>query len=599
MILNIIAIAMIALPTFFWATSGKGRGFYSSFLNMVCVLTAGAIAFGLWESVAYALLGAAGNGGLLDSIAWGAGLLIPFVIALAMLRFGLDTLLGANIFFSDTMNLIGGAVCGLVAAFITTGLVMTSFQFMGTGRAFAGFAAVTDDRGNLVYDKPLWVPADKLTCRFYEYLSLGGFRTDTPLALTMPAANVQGAMSRHVFVGTTGIGRFGLKPDDFDVLGRYTVEGSGPELFADANDPDRVQPVKLPDGSTPPAGSTIQGIAVRVDSGAVERSGSQVIFGAGQARLIVRKPNSDDALGLQPIAILAPPEGGGSFYRFRIDANDLFVPTVGGAAENIFVFEFVVPPGYNPTYLTLKNARKDIAKVPTFDQNLKGWQDRDELLASGELLSQLGVKTGGAVVNVDTANAVVIKLEGSSSKGEVRSGAGLPNNYAVKKDDAGGLTLEPDGDGVSGGTAKFRRDQLQHKGIDRKLLRDRFAATRTTGIVQIELASSAGLSAIGQGIEEAAPELAPLLLASTGETFQPVGYVEETGDIVTIRFTPNSPLRSIRDLPIQLSRTKRDQNLVLVYRPTKGVRLVGFVLVDEKGGAKQIATFSPPLDINR
>ena len=45
MILNIVTIAMIALPTFFWATSGRGRGFYSSFLNLVCVLIAGTIAF--------------------------------------------------------------------------------------------------------------------------------------------------------------------------------------------------------------------------------------------------------------------------------------------------------------------------------------------------------------------------------------------------------------------------------------------------------------------------------------------------------------------------------------------------------------------------
>ncbi|MCA9292299.1 MAG: hypothetical protein KDA20_00635 [Phycisphaerales bacterium] len=599
MILNIIAIAMIALPTFFWATSGKGRGFFSSFLNMVCVLVAGAIAFGLWESVANALLGAAGSGGLLDSIAWGAGLLIPFIVSLAMLRFALDTFLGANVFFSDTMNLVGGALCGLVAAIITTGVIMTAFQFMGTGRAFAGYAAVTDDRGNLVYDKPLWVPADKLTCKLYEYMSLGGFRTSTPLALVMPAANVQGAMSRHVYVGASGMGRFGLKPDDFEVLGRYTVEGSGNALLADANLPDRVQTVKMPDGSTPPAGSTIEGVAVRLRSGAVERSGSQVVFGAGQARLIVRKPNTDDALGLQPIAIIAPPEGGGGFYRFRIDANDIFVPTVGGAAENIFVFEFVVPPGYQPTFLTLKNARKDIAKTPTFDQSLNGWQDRDDLLSSGELLSQLGIKTGGAIGNIDTASAVTLRLDPRESNGEVRNSSALPNNYSVKKDDTGGLGVEPDGDGVSGGSATLRRDQLENKGIDRKLLRDRFASTRTTGIVQVELASSAGLSTIGEGIEAADANLAPLLLASTGETFQPIGYVEESGELIKIRFTPNSPLRTIRDLPIQLSRTKRDQNLILVYRPTKGVRLVGFVLVDANGDGKQLATFSPPVEVNR
>ena len=307
------------------------------------------------------------------------------------------------------------------------------------------------------------------------------------------------------------------------------------------------------------------------------------------------------ATGSRRGAVDAPnlDESRNSKWQIELDANDIFVPTVGGAAENIFVFEFVVPPGYQPTFLTLKNARKDIAKTPTFDQSLNGWQDRDDLLSSGELLSQLGIKTGGAIGNIDTASAVTLRLAPRESNGEVRNSSALPNNYSVKKDDTGGLGVEPDGDGVSGGSATLRRDQLENKGIDRKLLRDRFASTRTTGIVQVELASSAGLSTIGEGIEAADANLAPLLLASTGETFQPIGYVEESGELIKIRFTPNSPLRTIRDLPIQLSRTKRDQNLILVYRPTKGVRLVGFVLVDANGDGKQLATFSPPVEVNR
>ncbi len=602
MILNIIVIALVALPTFFWATSGKGRGLYSAFLNLVCVLTAGAIAFGLWETVAHALLSAAKSGGLLDSIAWGGGLLIPFVISLALLRISMDTMLGANLHFDDTTNLVGGALFGLIAAFITAGVIVTSFQFMGTGRTFAGYSAVSDDSGNLIHDKPLWVPVDRYTVAFYEYLSLGAFRSATPLALAMPDAHQQGAMSRLVYVdvgGKGGTGRFGLKPEDFEIVGRYTVQGAGATLFADVNQPERTQVVKLPDGSSPPAGSTIEGIAVRLRSGAVEKSGSQVIFGAGQARLIIRKPNTDDAMGVQPIAIIASPEGGGGYARFRLASANIFVPTVGGASENIFTFEFVVPAAYAPDALILKNARKKISTVATFDHDIDGWEERDNLLASGDLFTQLGIKAGGGAGNIDASSAVTITIDRNGRGDDIRAEAGLPNNFIVTKSNEGSLSIEADGQSIIGGSHTFEREQLENRGVERSLRRDRFAGTRTTGVVQVSVASKEGLSVFGAGIESADTSHSPLLLSSTGETFQPVGFINEAGELVTISFTPNKPLRSIRNLPIQLSRIKHDQILTLIYRPTKGAKIVGFVILDAKGDGTQIATFEPPLEIRR
>ena len=596
MILNLLVIVMIVLPTFFWATSGKGRGLYSAFLNMVCVLCAGAIGFGMWEAVAHALLGMGGSGGLIDSIAWGAGLLIPFVVSLALLRAGVDIMLGANVHFGTGANLAGGIAFGLVASFITTGVVVTGLQYMGTGRAFLGYSAVTDE-GHLVYDKPLWVPADKFTVAFYEHLSLAPFRTATPLALAMPSAHEQGAMSRLVYADNGGVGRFGLNPNDFEILGRYSVQGSGAALLADIDRPERAQTVKLPDGSTPPAGSTIEGVAVRLRSGAVERSGSQVVFGAGQARLVVKRDGTDNAMGVHPIAILAPPEGGGGFTRFRFDADEIFIPTVGGAAENVFIFEFVVPPGYAPTYLTLKNARKDMP-VASGAAPFDGWEERDELLVSGELLTSLGIEMGGVSGDIDATGTVTLDVQPGSRAGDVITNPGLPDGFSVAVDQKGGLVVSENGSDVVGGEHTFEQRQLQNRGKDRKLVRDRFGATRTTGVVQLVIATpDEGLTPFGRAIATADQTHAPLLLSSTGETFQPVGYVNVDGDLVTIRFTPNRPLRTVRDLPIQLSEIKRDQDLILVYRPTKGARLVGFVMLDARGDGTQPVTFDPPLPV--
>ena len=73
MILSLIVIGMVGGLTYLWLT----RGFFNSFLHMICVLLGGAIAFAAWEPVSYTLLGvlpSTGTFGFLQGCAWAFGL---------------------------------------------------------------------------------------------------------------------------------------------------------------------------------------------------------------------------------------------------------------------------------------------------------------------------------------------------------------------------------------------------------------------------------------------------------------------------------------------------------------------------------------------
>src|SRR5262245_33614283 len=115
MYLSIACILIVGGMGYLWCT----RGFYSALINLVCVLVGGAVAFGLWETIAYTLLDKGSGGDLLSSSAWGIALALPFAGTVAVLRAITDKVLGANVKIPDAANYVGGGLCGAAAGIIT------------------------------------------------------------------------------------------------------------------------------------------------------------------------------------------------------------------------------------------------------------------------------------------------------------------------------------------------------------------------------------------------------------------------------------------------------------------------------------------------
>src|ERR1043165_2747152 len=138
MVFSLVAIAVVGVVGYIWCT----RGFYSSFLNMVCVIIAGAIAFAFWEQVALKLMEMSPQQGLmsfLGSNAWGLSLALVFAASLAILRAIVDATLRANATCSTVADYVGGGVCGAISGILSSGILVISIGYMRLDTEFMGY----------------------------------------------------------------------------------------------------------------------------------------------------------------------------------------------------------------------------------------------------------------------------------------------------------------------------------------------------------------------------------------------------------------------------------------------------------------------------
>lgn len=598
MIFNLLVVAMVLAITAMWAIRGKGRGLFSSMLACVCVIISGAVAFAFWEPLTYKFLLK-----LNEDMAWGLGLIIPFAASLLITRLIVEALIPKNLEFGDAANFIGGAAFGLVSAVITTGIVVLALSFFRFGPSILGYNAVTTTKGgSLVYDKSLLVPVDKLTVKFYEHLSQAAFSTPTPLATVAPDLYEQAAMQRMVFTskGTKGmyVARNSIQGDEFDVRGRYEVSGSPADLLSyETVGPEggvkRIrQEVEYPNGQAVSGATKVEGFIVEFKAQAGEKSG-QVVIGPGQIRLVGEKSNGEP-FAAQPFSIVASPQAGsGRMHRFPLNASGLFIPSVGGASNSFFAFEFAVPQDATPDYLVVKNYRVPVESMPVKEQFASA-EKRDAAIRDGALFGKFGITIGG-LANVDKSDSVTILQSGRGTFTELNNSSILPHGWVVATTTGTkGLEVsEFDKDKyITGGQGQFTVDELRQRGLDRNLRVEHFATKRDTGIVQVTLKVDGNSNKLGKAVEATNASGPPRLIDSKGRVYDAIGWVYSDAGTVNIRFEPGNPLKSLSDLPSTLSSSKADQCVYLIFQPTAGVKIEGFLL-----GTKQIASFTGGLDV--
>lgn len=575
MILNFVVILFIVITALTWGSKARGYGLFSGFLALVCTVVAGAIAFGLWEVVAGALLNAGKDnssffGQLLQDTAWGLGLLLPFMVSLVVLRLAVDSLVKSNLDASETTNMIGGMAFGAVSAALTAGIFVLAAGYTRLPPRLLGYEPIADKNGNLIYEKQLWVPVDRLTASLYERLSTGAFRNATPLAVARPAAAEGAGMQRMTYKGQT---RSAILPEQFEVVGRYKIEGPVEALRGDDFLPARPQAVAFPDESAPPNGSVLYGFIVRLDAGAKEKGGN-IIVTPGQVRLISER-KGQPSLALHPIAVIAKPEPGSAhpLYRFRFDSRESSIASGAGESEAVFAFEFLVPPGATPSYLLVKNAR---APLPSEARQFPNTLARDDAVRSQSIFSSVGAGGGP----LDTSGSQRVALDSNGTHPDIQVNTFFPNNRAFNKTIRGSINLDDENQIIAGENV-FERASLEERGIDRNLRVDRFSETKDTKVIQIRLSERGERSVFGRVVEAAQTDQRVSLVDEQGNRYDPIGFYYDDGSLVTIRFSPDRPVRTIADAPT-LSRTARDQSLTLVFRPTKGSKIVGFAIGDQE-----------------
>lgn len=591
MILSLGVIFLIGIVAYVWAS----RGFFSSLVHMVCVLVAGAVAFGLWEPIAYAVLRTEPGGWVVDLI-WGASLAIPFAAVLAGLRMGIDSLLPANTDLDSVTNLVGGGACGAVSGTISVGILIISVSFLRLPTALLGYAPISFDSGGSVYrEDSLLFPADRITAGLYSIMSRTTLKTGTPMDLWRPNLADEGYLLRTNF--NEGGAKHALTPKSFEVLGRYTVGENTAvalrDLTTDSFPPDRVQSVKMTDGEPVPASSYIEGLVVQFKAGAREKEG-RVVIGNAQVRLVC-SPAADpygESIAVHPFAMIS--QAGGDkldLGRWRFERPKVYIASVGGAAESTMAFEFLVPKEYRPLALYVKGVRYNLLSTQAFQQ-FPDTRGRDSAIRQGTLLSALI----GGTAPLDVARVTTIDPVNPPPNGieqEVITIGALGGQLILNKDNIPGMQLDENNRIISADTKYRVSDLTGNRGLNRSLQVREFAATDDTRVVQLRVGGNSRIGLLTAAALNADPNQAPTLVDENGTRYVAIGYVYQDAAEVHIRLSPGRPMRAVTELPNGGPTPSRpDQRFYLVFRVSQGVKLKYFTV-----GDTAIGEFEPALEI--
>ena len=584
MVLSLIAIALTAGIAYAWVT----RGFFSALLHMVCVIAAGAVAIGLWETAALAILNNAPGGffAFAKDAAWGLGLIAPFIVSLAVFRFVSDALVKVNAQVEDAFNYVGGGVCGLVSGVISAGIFVNAVSFMRMPVALFGHQPVTfATAGNFQATSNLLVPVDRLTATFYNHLSQNVLSTSTPLALYYP--DLPTAAGAQRMSDGDGSNTNSVAPDAVVLAGAFTVgkQSGGPaDVLDDFNSPNGPQQVAGLDGN-PVQEPYVVGYVVNFQSGARETFG-QIVLSKGQARLVSQNA-AGETLTSFPIAVSSQARAGeDTFGRYRFDTEGTHIASVGGAAEAPMAIEFAIPRGHEPVALYVKNVRLDIDGVsPTSYADAAA---RDIDIQTGNLLG------GTRAENLDLTNATIAEAPRTGPPAGLIVGTRLPRSYTLQEGATRGIGINDENQIISG-TQAFAPNEAKNR-VTRELAVNEFFVTNDTAIVQITVTGSPNeipSSVFGAAAVAIDNSQTPQLVDTTGRVYPAVGYVYEDRDKVEMRYSPSQPLAAMIEAP-GLSGTRDDQSMIMLFRVSIGVEIQHFAI-----GDTVVTTYDGPVEVRR
>lgn len=598
MIFNILIVGLVLGLAYAWMV----RGFFSAFLHLLCVLVAGALAFAIWEPVAYALIGLAPERGLfsfLDSAAWGIALLVPFAVFIVLTRLAADRIVPGNLKNATAADYAGGAICGLGVGVLTAGVFVIGIQGLRLPTNL-GYQPIwfTEDRaggaGSLTRSDRLWIPADRITAGVFQNISEGSMSASNSLARWHP--DLGGAAFAARISPGEGSGRNAISPADFRVLKTYTVASA--ERPAAANDllafagsttPQRYLTVS----GEPVSKGHLLGIVVEFEPAARERGGrggGQVIVSNGQAQLIAHNDATGDSVTIFPVAAVSEnAEADGRLGRWKFDANDVFISSVGAQSKPVIAFEFIVPEGYTPLGLHLRQARKLVADMPA-PIAFESTADRDRRVASGSILRP----EGAARTQRNDANAVVIDGSAIGGRGSgSASGVSVTNTLGeMTSSQTARSRLDLDDENrIANGQAKFILDEIGRGNISsaRSMRVDSFALGANQTMVQVDVSPGMAASFVSEAARLAPTDRPIVLVDNNGNEFQAIGFIYRDREIFEVRYTLGNTLSGISDTPT-ISTARDDQKLIILFVVTSGATIEQLAV-----GDIVLANFRPAL----
>ena len=590
----LVAVGIGAL----WMT----RGFFSALIHLLCTVVAGAIAFAVWEPLAYMLLGMDTSGGItlfLHGSAWAIALFVPFAVSLAILRVVVDSLVRSNVKVHPAAEYVGGGICGLLAGVVTSGILVLSIGFLRAEDRLFGYKPIDfAGAGYVQRTEKLWIPTDKIVAAMYGTLSQTTLRTENNLGTLYPDLDIVPTSMRMNF--RNGLARNTVKPSDFILKGYYTV-GEGKNVPLKDLLSDRwqasAQVVNDLDGASFPAGSYLVGVGVVFNSGAREKAEPKGAWGNAQVRMVAENDDGE-VKTLFPIAAVLQAEGTKPVLgRYRFDSKEVFFAGAGASSDTAFGIEFLVPAGYRPKAMYVKGVRVMFGEgaLDKPKAQLATSMERDGAVMAGAVASLMGVSGAGGG-QLDTSTATTIKT-GDTSGAPDETGLRAANDigFTIHKTTVRKLVVDDDGNFVKEGEQTFTAAELQSPPLEQALQVRRFAVPSDRVLVQVDVSLNKKHSWLGGAAASVDDILPPLLVDTNGIQYQAIGYIYKNSidGNTTVRYNPSQPIRALKEIPT-LSRSRPNDRLKLVFEVTLGAKLNHFAL-----GGKVIASYKPTVLLDR
>jgi len=597
MYMNIIVLIFVLSIGYAWMI----RGVFNALIHLLCALAAGAIAFAVWEPLALMLIEMSPERGflsLLEKVAWGVSLVVPFVVVFIILRTLTDKLISNNIKNAAVIDYIGGGACGLATGIICAGILVIGIGTMRVPTNFLGYQPMgySDDRttggGSIVRGDKLWIPVDTITAKVYNTLSIGTMSSNEPLAKWYPELELVGITSR--ISPSNGSGRNAISPDDFKIKATYFVgdpKATLPvnELLKDLTN-DRTQ--KYVDVENEPVSKGyLAGYVVEFEPGAKERGekGGQLVVSNGQYRLLI-SDDDGNTNSVFPVAVISESSEPDQYGRWRFDTPDVFITSVGGKSRVLMAFEYVIPEGFTPVAFQAKNIR---VLTDTFPEPIKFAMpiQRDLLVRSGSLLR--GESFTKRVL--DTTNTITYDPTQRPSSGfsliqqTIKVGEMMSTQVARR-----GFTIDEKNLVVDGEGEWLVKTEVGRKNapMGKSLRVEKYAVAPGQSLIRVDVGPESVFGLLSDPAREAPLDQPILLIDESGNEYEAIGFEYTDSEIFHARLTRGSTVNGIQDVP-SITRSRSDQKLQLLFVVTRGVKITHFVI-----GNVAIAEFSPPVETN-
>jgi hypothetical protein len=557
-IISFIAIASILLITYWWSNNGA----FSALVHFFCVVTSGAIAFGVWEPLSYRMLSSSAG-----EYSKGLVLIGVFVSLLAVLRIFTDRYIPMNLSIPRMADVVIGAGFGLASGLLSVGLLtigMGFFQSTVTIGDFTGWSRRSDVANAPAIgsdNAPLLKIAD-IAGGFFSYLSwgpytpwLGGGTIDTHMPQLVRTA---GSLYRDSYAD--GLARVSVPPESVSQLKLFDVPA---------------MPLSAGVGAKPVASWAVQ---FTIAQDGFDGGGQQFLMTGAQARLIGDGKGSKGTVSYPVAWRQNAKEGGERMYFFNSPSN--VMTSVSAQGEGTFYVFFPKSDlgAQAPKYFELKGVRF-LAPRPVAAPDFAGGGPIDSGTAK--------VVDDGAATNIDAL------IEFPDPKYAI-------GGVTINSNDKGALLI--DGNNfIIGGEQKFPRNGGSNVSAD---LRVRgFQVTKGQRLLRLDASAKEGGVRIFPDLNEwvrtagvDAQSARVAVIDTNGAKYFAVGMVEDDGDWVLVRSMGGKPL-TLKDIPIQPLGSGK--TLMLHFRLPAETVLKGLILTNGKEDRLvNTITVSSPKDTN-